>query len=580
MFKKVIFLAVLIFSSAIFAQNFTKHTVVKGETITQIAQKYNVTPLDIYKNNPDAKNGLKIDGVLLIPTTKIVTPTKAITKQILKRHEVIAKETVYGIAKQYGITVKDLYQANAGMETNGIKIGQLIVIPNLNGQKTTPTAAVKEPKIHEVVAKETKYSIAKEYNISLEQLEKWNPNLGNNLAVGQKIIVSKPAEKTNPTLAPQKSESNMVVADAKKKYDLLKSLKKSEKKKLALLLPFNISKIEADSLTTKADRLKKDGFLNMTLDFYAGALMAIDSAKVLVLNVDISIFDSQETKLGSNVANIVKQNELKNFHAIIGPFYQSQADHVAEMVEENQVPVISPLSKEMGKSLTNMYNVTPSNEALKSGMINYLKQQKGNLIAVIDSKKTSIKDYISSNLEETKFSAFTEKNEVDIDKIKLLLSKEKTNFVIIASERTGLILNTMNTLIAFQPDYNIRLVILEPNPTLDYEEIPLAKLTKLKLTYPSLTKDFDTPATIAFDKSFRLKNKIAPNQYATRGFDVTFDTLLRLSQGITFEESIIEQASDQVENRFDYRKKNSGGYVNKGVYILQYNADLTISSAE
>ena len=44
-----------------------QHNVTKGETINQIAQKYKVTPYDIYQLNPDAQSGLKPNTILLIP---------------------------------------------------------------------------------------------------------------------------------------------------------------------------------------------------------------------------------------------------------------------------------------------------------------------------------------------------------------------------------------------------------------------------------------------------------------------------------------------------------------------------------
>jgi LysM repeat protein len=47
MFKKVIYIFVFLISALNFGQNFTKHTVAKGETIVSIAQKYKVTPYDI-----------------------------------------------------------------------------------------------------------------------------------------------------------------------------------------------------------------------------------------------------------------------------------------------------------------------------------------------------------------------------------------------------------------------------------------------------------------------------------------------------------------------------------------------------
>jgi hypothetical protein len=49
---------------------------------------------------------------------------------------------------------------------------------------------------------------------------------------------------------------------------------------MALLLPFNIATIEG-YCKYYLHSFEKDKFLNMTLDFYAGALIAIDSAKTL-----------------------------------------------------------------------------------------------------------------------------------------------------------------------------------------------------------------------------------------------------------------------------------------------------------
>ena len=71
-----------------------------------------------------------------------------------------------------------------------------------------------------------------------------------------------------------------------------------------------------------------------------------------------------------------------------------------------------------------------------------------------------------------------------------------------------------------------------------------------------------------------------PSAYATRGFDVTFDTLMRLSQGKSYQETVDSIATEQVDNKFEYYKKPDGGYTNKGIYILNYDTDLLIKIAE
>jgi hypothetical protein len=38
--------------------------------------------------------------------------------------------------------------------------------------------------------------------------------------------------------------------------------------------------------------------------------------------------------------------------------------------------------------------------------------------------------------------------------------------------------------------------------------------------------------------------------------------------------------TEQIENKFEYRKKEDGGYANNGTYILYYDTDLTIKEAK
>ena len=100
------------------------------------------------------------------------------------------------------------------------------------------------------------------------------------------------------------------------------------------------------------------------------------------------------------------------------------------------------------------------------------------------------------------------------------------------------------------------------------------------MMYPSAINENDSDEAKRFEKAYKKKNKIFPNQYAIRGFDLTFDTMLRLSQEKSFEETILNNASEQVEGKFDYVQKASGGYSNNGVSILYYDTDLTIKRAQ
>ena len=683
--------AVLLISFSGIAQNkLIKHTVVKGETITQIAQKYKVTPADIYRLNPDSQKGVKPDMVLLIqgsatakakvdskaevkPETKTITPdNKTEKKSVTKTHTVAAKETVYGLTKTYGISEEELLKANPEVAKSGLKVGETITIPGLN-KNTKPdnkVIVVKEDKkdsredkkeareekrenkrdkkedkkskeivFHQVEAKETKYSIARQYGITVNELETLNPEVKDELQIGYRLkivpgtkidSVQQPLEKEQPVASksePVKADyinyevrpketlygltkkfvmsqeellnlnpelkdgvregmtlrypatTTLLEGTDKDLVNLSKKLNTQTKKQLVLLLPFNISKIEGDTVNSTKSRLKTDKFLNMTLDFYSGALMAIDSAKVLGMNIDVKIYDSQETKSSSSIASLIQQHNLDKANVVIGPFYQTNVEKTADLLSPSNVPVISPLSKEAGKLYNNLLQSMPSNDLVKASMMEFMRSKNGNIAAVLDPKRLSARQYFTENYKDVKLLPLNDKGLLVAENVTRNLVKGKINYVILDSEKTGLILNTLNVLIALLPEYQIQLVVLEKNNTLDFEEIPLAKLAQLKMLYPSLTKENDTPEATIFEKTYKEKNKIFPNQFATRGFDVTFDTMLRLSQDQSFVEGIETIASEQVENKFEYEKVGLGAHINKGFYILYYDTDLSVKQA-
>lgn len=611
-------------------QNYIKHKVQKGENLTQIAKKYDVTTSEIIKLNPDAQKSIELDTVLLIPNK---AKSQVLTQ---KTHTVLAKETLYSLSKLYDISIDDLQNANINSLKEGLKIGLVLNIPSKGKNVSLEIPKQNSPKItvyHEVKPKETKYGIANQYNITVEQLEKQNPEIANiELPIGFKLFISGTKNsvtnnpETIPVAIPKSSDTNYIVkaqetlysishqfevtqeelitlnpalkdgviegmtikiplkssvSAIKKEYkDLSKSLQKTGIRKLAILLPFNLTKLDKDTINSTKSRLKKDKFLNMTLDFYAGSLMAIDSVKKMGLNIDVTILDSNETKTTSNLSSLVLENNLKTFDAIIGPFYQNNVEKLAGLLSENKVLVFSPLSKDYDKHFSNLVQTTPSSEEVKSAMFEFMKFKNGNIIAIIDPKKAAIKQYISDNHKEVMFAQFTEKGSLNVDYLKSILVKDKTNFVIMETEKTNLILSITSTLSKFLSDFDIKLIILGENDALDFEEIPMSRLVKLKMHYPSATRVNISDGAIIFDKNFKQKNRILPNQFATRGFDVTFDVLLRLSQEKNIIETLNETATEQSENKFYYKQNPDGGYTNKGVFILNYDTDFTIKEAK
>ncbi|MCW2118679.1 peptidoglycan endopeptidase [Flavobacterium sp. 7A] len=205
----------LIGFTAFSQQKTTEHIVSKGETISKIAQQYNVTIKEIYELNPEAKKGIKFKSTLLIPFVTAKTGSSISNETT---HVVEAKESPYSIARKYGVTVDELYKSNPSIKDAGLQIGQKIIIsggkevktevPALKPTNNEVVVGSFEGIDYEVLPKQTKYSIAKDYGITVAYLDKANPILQTqDLKVGQKILI--PVKKYVPN-------QEVVIAEAAK----------------------------------------------------------------------------------------------------------------------------------------------------------------------------------------------------------------------------------------------------------------------------------------------------------------------------------------------------------------------------
>ena len=634
--KAHIYIILFLVSFAGFSQS--KHTVIKGETLYSISKKYNVKPDDILKLNPDAKDGVKENTVLTLPSN-----AKAVAsfKPTLNKYEyqVQQGETLYAISKKLGISVDEMIKNNPTSK-EGVAAGQMLTYFAPKKYFSTQTQPVKTevvakkeiPNLHTIQAEETKYSVSKKYGISIPELEELNPHIKNVFEIGMQIRLNKntvlpktvvadvqptttktmfyavqqgetlfsisrkfgisvdeitkknPAVSTGLTvgmelLLPEKKEiSSTIQSDAadglKKKLNLLETANKTKQRNLVLLMPFNINRIEKDSAKTKTEYLKTDKFLNITLDFYAGALKAIDSAKVLGLPINAKVYDAETSKYSSNVATIIKNNNFSNVDVVIGPFTNSHVETAGQLLDRNTA-IISPLTNETGKGGSNVFYAMPNETIQKQQLLSYLKSKSDAIFAIHSAAKTSLSSYFASNYPEVKSSSFNDKGLFDYTVFKTTLQKGKKNFVILDSDKIMQVISVVNNLLKLKKEFDIQLVVVERNDALDFEEIPSKNLAALQMLYPSAIRENESIEASNFAKAYRKDNKVQPNQYATRGFDVTFDAILRMCQEEGFIKSAESQGSEQIESQFNYSNNN-----NYGVYMMYYNSDLTIKQAQ
>lgn len=185
------------------------HEVEKGQTVYSIAEAYNVTPKQVYKYNPDAKEMIEPSQMLKIPVflveedQKLQREEKSETEEKNPEekketfggdsdtiiHKVKEKETLYSLARKYDVKISRIKSLNPGM-VDILRKGQKIKIPV--SSSTAHRAKSDQPKedsvIHyEVESGETLYRIAVNHDISVDKIIRMNPEVAKGLKAGATI---------------------------------------------------------------------------------------------------------------------------------------------------------------------------------------------------------------------------------------------------------------------------------------------------------------------------------------------------------------------------------------------------------
>ena len=632
----------VLFSFNAIAQDYKTHKVKDGETIESIAKIYLVTPYDIYALNPDAKTGLKPNTILVIPKSRVLkNPIKTETRQLLnyKSHKVKRKETLFSISKKYNVTIEDIKKHNTRLYSDNLQKGNRINIPRYRTVLVDSNLG-NTIKKYSVLPKEGKWRVAYKFGISVSELEKLNPKMGDSLQIGQEINVpniadneEKTVEETygyytvlpkegffrlkiklglsqedietlNPELVdsglkegmilkvPLDVENNINNANVERST-LADRLINFDTKHIAVMLPFRLNRIDLDSVQEVKAMLRKDNLSSVSLDFHTGVLMALDSAKQLGISTKLDVYDTRAQI--SQVTRILNDNNFSNYDAVIGPFTSSNFDRAASMLRKDNVPIVSPVTK--SKTLyNNVFQTIPSNDLLRKSLIKFVKRNTDSItkhiIIISDAKNRSVSNILKGEFPLAK-QIFSRKDKDGKEAYYILLKdieeqfKEGLNIVFLETENEGFVSNVTSMLNGFNGEdkkleIEREVILMTTNKNKAFEGLNISNynLSKLKFHYPSTNRTYDWEEPNSFVNNYKRVYKITPNRYATRGFDLTMDVLLRLAiDEDLYKASSNDIETEYVENKFRYSKKMFGGYYNEAVYIVKYH-ELKIVEAK
>ena len=585
---------------SVFAQisdtsNYFNHEVKKGETSFGIAKQYKIDLNLFFDFNPSASDGIKKGEILKIP---VLVKDSISQKQdtSIKKHKVIKGETLWSIAKKYGVEV-DVIKTYNQLNTNELKIEQVIFIPNiLADTNNIVKPMVKHPPhpllslcdtliIHKVKRKETLYGIANTYGVPLSSIIKTNPILEEKGL--QKDMEIKIVYKIND--CDLDSLTNY--------FDTIISVSHSEfydnKLVISLLLPFQVD--ESDSLMANGIDPSYCYLSNRTRNsmyIYNGISLALDELKKKGYQIDLNVYD---TKYDTNeVKNIIQDSTFKNSHLIIGPIYSKNIKLIRGFSRTLNIPMITPfdIPNQALFRYPNMYKFFPSKVTQSAEIGNYLKAKKDDYNIILVSNKEDKKSAAYAKIIAERFLDTIAVNDsvFEIDSLTVVeltrgkptykaqkeIDRKKENLFVVAANDIPFLTYVFNDVLELSNSekfHKSSFTILSFQKIFDMSTIDIKYKNQFNIKFSSSGMiDYNDEFTLDFINNYQEKFSMIPHENSFLGYDL-LNSMINAVYPVESDNSL-EYVGHYNNSDFQQIGINNG-FENKVVKLFEYS-DFTL----
>ena len=501
------------------------------------------------------------------------------------KYEIQSGETLYSIARAYGITVARLQELNPGLRPDFIMAGQKINVPanavrqgteSQGGTVTTTTTqgglATQQPDMlnrnkykttHEVQKKETIYSISRKYGISENKLVEANPQLKDGkLKKGAFINIpytdEEDAQYQQALRVKQEEEERAKV----KLYDAIN---------VAVILPFAAN----ETMSSEAQKMA---------NLYQGFLLAVDSLKQRGFSVNVYAYDES-----GSIGNLLQKKEMKTVQLVIGPMRQYNINAVAKFASENGIVHVVPMANDL--SLVNehptTFQVNTHSSIIYSLVYNrFVSMHKtDNVIFVNTHDRGDNVSYING------FKAALDEQGIkyqladinDFDAVNDMLSTSHSNVVIPYSGTSAAFDNLCKKLNALEMPDNCTVQLFGYPEWQTLASKHDENLNKYRCQFfTSFYSNPNSPRTQRFNslfqRWFRQSQYNSYPRYGELGYDIGAYFLKGLQEfGSAIYDNLHNYSYSSLEFPFTFEKKNVwAGYQNKSLLIVTRKTDGTV----
>ncbi|MBT4231725.1 MAG: ABC transporter substrate-binding protein, partial [Flavobacteriaceae bacterium] len=370
-----------------------------------------------------------------------------------------------------------------------------------------------------------------------------------------------------------------VLVSTRTNQNLFDSVPKKKSIKFGFIAPFNLNKIEIDSIENTKKYLEKLNLSTLSLDFYSGTLSAVEEAKKLGIKIHIDVYDNKNSF--DEIDKLSDNKNINSYDFILGPFIPRNLNRLSLNLKDSKVPIVSPLTSKKIQINKNVFQSVPSIQSQREMMFTHvdsliIKDPDPCVMIIYDRstelvKEKLLKRFPYAELIDTDLTMGL----VDPEITDSLLVEKKNNLVFLESQNLNVITSVSSLLNSqISKERNINLLSTYRSETYENENISYQQLGNLNFTYPSYFIPNYGDELNELNALFIENFGKLPNKIALRGYEITLDLILRTAHRRKLVKSIDLGETSYFQNRFDYVNKEQG-YINQSVFLVKHD-DLEV----
>ncbi len=603
------------------------HVVKARQTLYSIARAYNVSEKEIMIENPGTTADLTIGQVLKIPSDPAsafdIDTGKILSDK--NRHTLREGETLYSISKKYGYSLEEITRLNPGLDINDIPVGYEIILPSEEEPRNRLSFDEEGYIFHKVKKGETLYSIARYYGVSVREIRSSNAELGwGGPRSGDVLRIPQPATTVEEIFSSEPVfEDTVVVLDEDSTiyeqaytYDELREVDfiPGRVYRIAYLIPFKYSEPEPlDSLlkdvksSIRRERITEENKIEREkprsvnlLEFLEGSLIALDILTDSGMRVDIRVYDTKGSM--HRTREILAEPGFSETDLVIGPFFNFNLELVLDYSRIHKIPVVSPFYSDdtLLHNHPYLFQATPLFTTEYKNNAAYIgRLYDCNLVMVHEGDSSNIeriayyKKVLFEELEryadvQTVFFKEVVIQNGNTEGLVHSLNKEMKNLIILPTVDEAFASMVTSKLFYELNNYDIELFGSPYWAGFKNIEIAYIHALNLKMSHTHWY-DYKDPGYKAFLREFRSNYIKEPGSftrmgynYGALGYDLSMYFLSALNEyGPGF---ILSLEEHHVENMiFNYRFERvspTGGYENRDLHYYHFKEGLEVVETE